>query len=118
MGLGISSIGNYAVRIAKVFPDAVFGTGSDIAGKAIRAQKGSIWAKGIAGFKAVEDLSKSGSFWTRATKNLGRIKTCTLAGIRAGGKKVSLVKSQVVLKACSKDLEKYAISCGSINFII
>lgn len=87
MGLGISSIGNYAVRIAKVFPDAVFGTGSDIAGKAIRAQKGSIWSKGKAGFKAVEDLSKSGSFWTRATKNLGRIKTCTLAGIRAGGKK-------------------------------
>ncbi len=50
MGLGISSIGNYAVRIAKVFPDAVFGTGSDIAGKAIRAQKGSMRAKGIAGF--------------------------------------------------------------------
>ncbi len=87
MGLGIGTFANYAIRAAKIFPDTVFGTGADVAGKAIRAQKGSIWQKSKAGFKAVENLSQSGSFWTRATKNLGRIKSCTLAGIRAGGKK-------------------------------
>lgn len=92
MGLGISQLGNYAIRIAKAAPDAIFGTGSEVAGKAMKAQKGSIFQKAKAGFKAVEGLSTSGSFWTRATKNLGRIKTCTLAGIRAGGKKGLLGK--------------------------
>ena len=92
MGLGISQLGNYAVRILKVIPDATFGTGTEVAGNAMRAQQGSIFQKAKAGFKAVEGLSTSGSFWTRATKNLGRIKTCTLAGIRAGGKKGLLGK--------------------------
>lgn len=73
----------YAKRIAKAAPDAIFGTGSEVAGAAMKTAKGSIWTKGKAGFKALEGMQATGSFWTRATANLGLIKSMPLEAAKA-----------------------------------
>lgn len=73
----------YSKKVAKVLPDMVFGTGSEVAGQAIRATKGNILAKGKAGYKAVAKLGETGSFWKRATANLGLIKSMPAKYMRA-----------------------------------
>lgn len=73
----------YAKRIVKTAPDAIFGTGSEVAGDAMRATKGNLFAKGKAGFKALEGMQKTGSFWSRTTANLGLIKSMPLKYMRA-----------------------------------
>ena len=79
----IPKITGYVTRIAKAAPDAIFGASSDIAGSAMRATKGSVWTKAKAGFKAVEDLQKNGSFFTRITSNLKFIPELTKKYARA-----------------------------------
>lgn len=74
---------SYAKRIVKASPDAIFGTGSEVAGQAMRSTTGSIWQKGKAGFRALEGMQTSGSFWTRATANLGLIKSMPAKYMRA-----------------------------------
>ncbi len=73
----------YGKRIVKAAPDAIFGTGSEVAGAAMKATKGSAATKAKAGFKALEGMQKTGSFWTRVTSNLGLIKSTPLKYIRA-----------------------------------
>ena len=73
----------YAKRIVKAAPDAIFGTGAEVAGEAMRAAKGNVLVKGKAGFKALEGMQKTGSFWSRATANLGLIKTMPAKYMRA-----------------------------------
>lgn len=73
----------YAKRIVKAAPDAIFGTGSEVAGAAMKSTQGSIWAKGKAGFKALEGMQSTGSFWSRATANLGLIKSMPAKYMRA-----------------------------------
>lgn len=73
----------YGKRIVKAAPDAIFGTGAEVAGSAMRATKGGAVTRAKAGFKALEGMQKSGSFWTRATGNLGFIKSMPLKYVRA-----------------------------------
>ena len=73
----------YGKRIVKAAPDAIFGTGAEVAGSAMRATKGGAATKAKAGFKALEGMQKSGSFWSRATGNLGLIKSMPAKYARA-----------------------------------
>lgn len=73
----------YGKRIVKAAPDAIFGTGAEVAGAAMRSAKGGAVTRAKAGFKALEGMQKAGSFWTRATANLGLIKSMPLKYIRA-----------------------------------
>ncbi|MBQ8460198.1 hypothetical protein IJ541_08875 [bacterium] len=79
----IPKVTGYVTRIAKAAPDAIFGASSDIAGAAMRSTKGSVWTKAKAGFKAVEDLQKNGSFFTRVTSNLKFVPELTKKYARA-----------------------------------
>ncbi len=82
----------YATRIAKVAPEAILGTGSEVAGAAMRSTKGSLLTKAKAGFKAVEKTAAKGSFLSRLGKNLNPInlfkslKSSTAAGARIAAK--------------------------------
>lgn len=107
----------YVKRAAKVLPDLVLGSSSEVAGKAIKATKGDVFTKAKAGFKAVENLSSKGSFFTRITKNLGRIKSCTTAGIRAGAKKGFFGKITGGLKGLSRGLGKNMPFIGALMMI-
>lgn len=90
MGIGlIRPIINKGVRIAKVLPEAVFGNGAEVAGKAIREAnntlnttgkqvKASLYTKAKAGFLALEkDITNKqkleGNFLKRITSNIGEI---------------------------------------------
>ena len=73
----------YGKRVVKAAPDAIFGTGAEVAGSAMRATKGGAVTRAKAGFKALEGMQKSGSFWTRATGNLGLIKSMPLNAAKA-----------------------------------
>lgn len=93
--MGIGSIAklawNYGKRFLKVTPDLVLGNGAEVAGKALRNSRGSIFDIAKQTGKAVESLSvKNGvkiPFWKRITSQVGRIGTLTQAGIKAGAKK-------------------------------
>ena len=63
---------NYGKRIAKVAPEFLLGDSSEVIGKAMKKQTGSIWQKGKAGFKALEDYNnaQTSGFFTRVVKNL------------------------------------------------
>lgn len=73
----------YGKRIVKAAPDAIFGTGAEVAGTAMKATKGSVATKAKAGFKALEGMQQTGSFWSRATSNLGLIKSMPAKYVRA-----------------------------------
>ena len=62
----------YGKRIAKVTPEFLLGDSSEIIGKAMKAQSGSIWQKGKAGFRALENYNnaQAGNFFSRAWSNL------------------------------------------------
>lgn len=62
----------YGKRIAKVTPEFLLGDTSEIIGKAMKAQSGSIWQKGKAGFRALENYNnaQTGNFFSRVWKNL------------------------------------------------
>lgn len=74
---------DYAKRIVRTIPDAVLGNGSEVAGSAIKTEKGSLFQKGKAGFRALEKMQESGSFWSRTTANLGLIKSMPLEAAQA-----------------------------------
>lgn len=65
---------NYTKRIANVYPELVFGTGSEVIGNTLKTTKGSVWTKGKAGFKALEksvkEQSVNGGFFKRLWTNL------------------------------------------------
>ncbi|MBQ8669108.1 hypothetical protein IJ472_04970 [bacterium] len=63
----------YGRRILKVTPEFLLGDTSEIIGRAMKNQKGSIWQKGKAGFKALENYNNAqkGSFARRVLKTLG-----------------------------------------------
>lgn len=82
------SIGSIGRRIINILPEAILGNGAEVAGKAMRATKGSALTRGKAGFKALEaDIAakklSQGGFFKRVTTNLGRIPSLTKAGARA-----------------------------------
>ena len=69
-------------------PEAILGNGAEVAGKAMRATKGSAFTRAKSGFKALEaDIAAKqlahGGFFKRITANLGKIPALTKAGSRA-----------------------------------
>ncbi len=84
----IPKVVGYGKRIAKVMPEAILGNGAEVAGKAMRATKGSAFTRAKSGFKALEaDIAAKqlahGGFFKRITANLGKIPALTKAGSRA-----------------------------------
>lgn len=77
----------YGKRIVNVMPEAILGNGAEVAGKAMRATKGSALTRGKAGFQALEDSIKNasaqGGFFKRITSNLGDIPKLTKEGFNA-----------------------------------
>lgn len=81
-------IANYGKRIVNVMPEAILGNGAEVAGKAMRATKGSLLKRGKAGFKALEaDIAakklSQGGFLKRITSNLGDIPKLAKEGFNA-----------------------------------
>lgn len=74
MGLlsAVTKIGSKAVRAAKLMPEFLLGTGSDVVGKGMKMTKGSIWTKVKGGARALEkDIAKKsvqGGFFKRTFK--------------------------------------------------
>ena len=117
VNIGTKALG-YGKRIAKVTPEFLLGDSSEIIGKAMKAQKGSIWQKGKAGFRALENYNnaQTGNFFVRGLKNLkatpGAVangyktasaaakaagKSGVLAGVKGAGK--ALVKKMPLIGA-------------------
>lgn len=68
-------VAGYAKKILNVYPEFVLGTGSDVVGAAMRAEKkGTIISKAKAGFRALDDYvekqSANGGFFKRLGHNL------------------------------------------------
>ncbi len=105
MSPSISSSGNliqaknYAVRIVRTIPAAVFGTGSDVAGMAMRSTKGSLLDKTKAGFKALEKYTIGGKF--KKELSLKSFKLSMQAGMRQAS-----IKGKSKLSGFSKGLMK------------
>lgn len=79
---------SYGKRIVNILPESVLGNGAEVAGKAMRATKGSAYTRAKAGFLALEkDITQKqaaqGNFLKRITSNLNKIPTLTKAGARA-----------------------------------
>ena len=92
--MGILSIArkgiSYVRRALNVAPEFLLGDSSEIIGKAMRSQKGSIFTKAKAGAKALEadviaKQAKQGGFAKRVLKNLNPMHYInkTKAGVRA-----------------------------------
>ena len=72
--MGIASVLlRYGSKALKLAPEAIFGTGTEVAAKAMRKKSGSIFAKAEAGVRALEkDVAKKtaqGNFVSRLWKN-------------------------------------------------
>lgn len=69
--LGGKTLG-YGRRIAKVTPEFLLGDSSEIIGQAMKSQKGSLFQKGKAGFRALESYNNAqkGNFFARSYKSL------------------------------------------------
>ena len=65
---GLKTVWGYGKRALEVAPELAFGTASEAAGKAIKAQKGSVFRKAEAGWKALEKAG-SGSFFKNFLNN-------------------------------------------------
>ena len=76
---------SYGRRIANVTPEFLLGDTSEIIGQAIKAEKGSIWKKGKAGFKALENYNnaQTGTFFSRLVNNLRNTPTDLANGFKA-----------------------------------
>ena len=73
--MGIASVlFRYGSKALKLAPEAILGTGTEVAGKAMRKTSGSIFAKAEAGVRALEkDVAKKstqGGFFSRLWKNV------------------------------------------------
>ncbi len=106
----------YGSKALKLAPEAIFGTGSEVAGKAMRKTSGSIFAKAEAGVRALEkDVAKKstqGGFFTRLWKNVKSFAPDVFhkypkAGVRAAkiaGKSTTLGALKGVAKGIAKKL--------------
>ena len=65
---GLKTVWGYGKRALEVAPELAFGTASEAAGKAMKVQKGSVFKKAEAGWKALEKAG-SGNFFKNFLKN-------------------------------------------------
>lgn len=89
----------YGRRIAKVTPEFLLGDSSGIIGKAMKAQKGSVWQKGKAGFRALEKYNnaQTGNFFSRLVKNLRNTPKDLAKGFKVGAKAGAMKGSSKLL---------------------
>ncbi len=115
--MGITSVlFRYGSKALKLAPEAIFGTGAEVAGKAMRKKSGSIFAKAEAGVRALEkDVAKKstqGGFFSRLWKNVKSFAPDVFykypkVGIRAAkiaGKSTTLGALKGVVKGVAKKL--------------
>lgn len=115
--MGIASVlFRYGSKALKLAPEAIFGTGTEVAGKAMRKTSGSIFAKAEAGVRALEkDVAKKstqGGFFSRLWKNVKSFAPDVFhkypkVGIRAAkiaGKSTTLGALKGVVKGVAKKL--------------
>ena len=115
--MGIASVlFRYGSKTLKLAPEAIFGTGTEVAGKAMRKKSGSIFAKAEAGVRALEkDVTKKstqGGFFSRLWKNVKSFAPDVFykypkVGIRAAkiaGKSTTLGALKGVVKGVAKKL--------------
>ena len=55
---GVKTFASYGKRILNTTPELIFGTGSEVAGKAMREASGSLFDKAAAGWRALEENGK------------------------------------------------------------
>lgn len=102
----------YGKRVAKVLPEAVFGNGAEVAGKAMREAKGSMLTKAKAGFVGLENdiitkQATEGKFLKRITSNLGeitRLPKAEYAAAKAAGKSGILAGAKGFFKGIGKNM--------------
>lgn len=89
----------YGRRIVKVTPEFLLGDSSEIIGKAMKAQKGSVWQKGKAGFRALEKYNnaQTGNFFSRLVKNLRNTPKDLAKGFKVGAKAGAMKGSSKLL---------------------
>ncbi len=115
--MGIASVlFRYGSKALKLAPEAILGTGTEVAGKAMRKTSGSIFAKAEAGVRALEkDVAKKstqGGFFSRLWKNVKSFAPDVFhkypkVGIRAAkiaGKSTTLGALKGVVKGVAKKL--------------
>lgn len=114
--MGIASVlFRYGSKALKLAPEAILGTGTEVAGKAMRKTSGSIFAKAEAGVRALEkDVAKTtqGGFFSRLWKNVKSVAPDVFhkypkVGIRAAkiaGKSTTLGALKGVVKGVAKKL--------------
>ena len=109
----------YGKRIAKVTPEFLLGDSSEIIGRAMRAQKGSIWQKGKAGFKALESYNnaQTGNFFSRVVKNLKSTPKDLVKGFKVGARAGAMKGTSKILsglKGTGKALVKKLPLVGAV----
>ena len=89
----------YGRRIVKVTPEFLLGDSSEIIGKAMKTQKGSVWQKGKAGFRALEKYNnaQTGNFFSRLVKNLRNTPKDLAKGFKVGAKAGAMKGSSKLL---------------------
>lgn len=90
-GKGVSKAISNTKRAIKAAPDFIFGTGSDVGAKAMKATKGSIFTKMKAGAKAIVKDSeaaaaKGGNFFKRVYKGLKTTPSAVAKGAKVGSR--------------------------------
>ncbi len=98
-------------RIARVLPESILGNGAEVAGKAMRETKGSLFTKAEKGFLALEkdikEKEKLGGFFKRITSNLGEIPKLAKEGFtsaKAAGKSSILGGIKGTFKGLGKNM--------------
>lgn len=109
----------YGKRIAKVAPEFLLGDSSEIIGKAMKTQKGSVWQKGKAGFRALESYNNAqkGNFFSRLVKNLRNTPKDLAKGYKVGARAGAMKGSSKLLsglKGTGKALVKKMPLIGAV----
>lgn len=89
-------------RAVKAAPDFIFGTGSDVAAKAMKNTKGSIFTKVKAGAKAIvqdseKAAAKGGGFFKRVFNGLRTLPSAVSKGFKVGSRGAKIAKKSSFL---------------------
>ncbi len=123
--MGIASIAlkafGYGKKAAKLAPEFLLGTGSEVVGQGMKAAKGSIWTKIKAGGKALEtDIAKKavkGGFLKRTFKELLNTPKAMLQGGKIGARAAKIAGKSTAfgaLKGVGKTLAKRMPMIGAV----